>query len=138
LYIKIQKEIILNPGDKYYDLFKLAVVCSANRQYPDYINTDKAIEVTGDYKECMGCRSFLGSYQDEEGNYKTAGRFNFGVISINLPRLAIEAKGNEDVFFISLYEALDDCKELLMIRYDILKNVKAKTGSYIIYEWSNF
>ncbi|HEY8804900.1 MAG TPA: anaerobic ribonucleoside-triphosphate reductase, partial [Clostridium sp.] len=116
----------LDPGDKYYDLFKLAVVCSAHRQYPDYINTDKAIEVTGDYKECMGCRSFLGSYLDEKGNYKTAGRFNFGVISINLVRLAIQAKGNEDIFFKSLYEALDDCKELLMIRYDILKNVKAK------------
>ena len=107
-------------------MFKLAVVCSAHRQYPDYINTDKAIEVTGDYKECMGCRSFLGSYLDEEGNYKTAGRFNFGVISINLVRLAIKAKGNENLFFKSLYEALDDCKELLMIRYDILKNVKAK------------
>ncbi|MBX4262592.1 anaerobic ribonucleoside-triphosphate reductase [Clostridium estertheticum] len=116
----------LNPGDKYYDLFKLAVVCSAHRQYPDYINTDKAIEVTGDYKECMGCRSFLGSYLDETGNYKTAGRFNFGVISINLVRLAIQADRNEDLFFNSLHEALNDCKDLLMIRYDILKNVKAK------------
>ena len=116
----------LNPGDKYYDLFKLAVVCSAHRQYPDYINTDKVASVTGDYKEPMGCRSFLGNYLDEDGKYKTAGRFNFGVISINLVRLAIEAKSSEEIFFKSLYEALDDCKELLMIRYDILKNVKAK------------
>ncbi|MBU3186523.1 anaerobic ribonucleoside-triphosphate reductase [Clostridium estertheticum] len=116
----------LNPGDKYYDVFKLAVKCSANRQYPDYVNTDKAIEVTGDFKEPMGCRSFLGSYLDEEGNYKSAGRFNFGVISINLVRLAIEAKGNEDTFFKLLTIALDDCKELLMIRYNILKDIKAK------------
>ena len=116
----------LNSEDKYYNIFQLAVVCSAHRQYPDYINTDKLVEVTGDYKEPMGCRSFLGSHLDKNGNYKTAGRFNFGVISINLVRLAIEAKGNENIFFKSLYEALDDCRDLLMIRYDILKNVKAK------------
>lgn len=116
----------LNPEDKYYDLFKLAVKCSSLRQYPDYTNTDKVVEVTGDYKEPMGCRSFLGTYKDENGNIKTAGRFNFGVISINLVRLAIQSKGNEIKFFKLLDEELNDCKELLMIRYNILKDVKAK------------
>ena len=115
----------VNPGDKYYDLFQLAINCSAHRQYPDYINTDKCIEVTGGYKEPMGCRSFLPEFIDENGKAKTAGRFNYGVMSINLVRLAIEAKGDEDKFFDSLLVALNDCKDLLMIRYDILKNIKA-------------
>ncbi len=116
----------LDPGDKYYDLFKLAIKCSANRQYPDYTNTDKVIEVTGDYKEPMGCRSFVGSYTDKDGNYKASGRFNFGVISINLVRLAIQSKGNEAKFFKLLDQALKDCKDLLLIRYNLLKKVKAK------------
>jgi len=116
----------LNPEDKYYDTFKLAIKCSAIRQYPDYVNTEKLIAVSGGYKEPMGCRSFLPEFIDENGNSKTAGRFNYGVVSINLVRLAIQAEGDEVIFFKLLQEALNDCRDLLMIRYDILKNIKAK------------
>lgn len=72
------------------------------------------------------CRSFLGSYKDKNDDFKTRGRFNIGVISINLVRLAIKSKGNEEKFFTYLTEELKNCKELLMIRYNILKKVKAK------------
>lgn len=72
------------------------------------------------------CRSFLSTYIDEDGNKKTAGRFNWGVVSINLVRLAIKANKNEDVFFKLLSEELDNCKELFKIRYNILRKVKAK------------
>jgi anaerobic ribonucleoside-triphosphate reductase len=126
LVYQLERGNNLNKEDKYYELFKLATRCSAFRQYPDYTMTDKVIEVTGNYKEPMGCRSFLGKYIDENGNEKIHGRFNWGVTSINLVRLAIQSKGNEVKFYKLLDEALDDCKELIMIRYKILKKVKAK------------
>ena len=88
---------------------------SANRQYPDYIMSDRLTEIVGGIKFPMGCRSF-----------KYDGKFNWGVISINIVRLAILAKGDESKFFKLLQEQLDDCERLFKIRYDILKNVKAK------------
>ena len=115
LVFQLKKGNNLDPNDKYFDLFKLAVEVSANRQFPDYINTDRLEEVTGGIKFPMGCRSF-----------KVDGKFNWGVISINLARLGIEANGDEDKFFELLKEAEDDAKELFKIRYDILKNVRAK------------
>lgn len=72
------------------------------------------------------CRSFLGLYIDENGNIKNNGRFNWAVTSINLVRLAIQSNGDESIFFKLLDEALNDCRELIMIRYNILKKVKAK------------
>ena len=116
----------LNPTDKNYDIFQKAVYCSALRIYPDYISWDKVVEVTGDYKTCMSCRSFLGSYQDEDGNFVTDGRFNIGVMSINLPRLAILSKGDETEFYRQLDECLELCRQGLMYRYEVMKNVKAK------------
>ena len=131
---QVTKGINLNKEDINYYLFKLAIKCSAYRGYPDYINTDRCIEVTGDYKPPMGCRSFLSSFTDEWGNLKTCGRFNYCVTSISLPNLALQSKGNEDKFFELLDEALDDCKRLIMIRYNILKNVKAKQSPILYTE----
>lgn len=116
----------LNPEDENYDIFQKAVKCSAHRIYPDYISYDKVVEATGDYKTCMSCRSFLGTYIDKNGNYVTDGRFNCGVISINLPRLAIQAQGNESKFYELLDEALNLCKQGLLYRHDVLAQVKAK------------
>lgn len=121
----------LEPEDPNYDIFKKAVKCSALRIYPDYISYDKVVEVTGDYKTCMSCRSFLGSYKDKDGNYITDGRFNIGVMSINLPRLAILSKGNEKEFYKQLDECLELCRQGLMFRYDTMKNVKAKQANIL-------
>ena len=85
-------------GGKYDYITKLAVKCSAKRMYPDYISAKKMREnYEGNVFSCMGCRSFLSPWKDENGNYKFEGRFNQGVVSINLPQIGILAKGNEEV-----------------------------------------
>ena len=83
-------------GGKYDYITKLAVKCSAKRMYPDYISAKKMREnYEGNVFSCMGCRSFLSPWKDENGNYKFEGRFNQGVVSINLPQIGILAKGTE-------------------------------------------
>lgn len=126
LVFELKKGNNLDKQDPFYDLFKLSAKVSAFRQYPDYTMTDRLIKVTGSNKPPMGCRSFLGLFLDENGNPKNSGRFNFSVVSINLTRLAIKSKGDEIKFFELLQEELENCKDLTMIRYNILKNVKAK------------
>ena len=86
-------------GGKYDYITKLAVKCSSKRLYPDYISAKKMREnYEGNVFSCMGCRSFLSTWQDENGNYKWEGRFNQGVVSLNLPQIGIIAKGDEEVF----------------------------------------
>ena len=87
-------------GGKYDYITELAVKCSAKRMYPDYISAKKMREnCEGNVFAPMGCRSFLSPWKDENGNYKFEGRFNQGVVSINLPQIGILAKGDEDKFW---------------------------------------
>lgn len=105
-------------GGKYDYLTRLAVKCSAKRMYPDYISAKKMKEnYEGNVFSPMGCRSFLSPWKDENGNYKFEGRFNQGVVSINLPQVAIIADGDEDKFWKLLDERLELCKEALMCRH---------------------
>lgn len=109
-------------GGKYDYITKLAVKCSAKRMYPDYISAKKMREnYEGNVFSCMGCRSFLSPWKDENGNYKFEGRFNQGVVSINLPQIGILAKGNEKVFWKLMDERLQLCFEALMCRHNALK-----------------
>ena len=109
-------------GGKYDYITKLAVKCSAKRMYPDYISAKKMREnYEGNVFSCMGCRSFLSPWKDENGNYKFEGRFNQGVVSINLPQIGILAKGNEEVFWKLMDERLQLCFEALMCRHNALK-----------------
>lgn len=109
-------------GGKYDYITKLAVKCSAKRMYPDYISAKKMREnYEGNVFSCMGCRSFLSPWKDENGNYKFEGRFNQGVVSINLPQIGILAKGDEDVFWKLMDERLELCFEALMCRHNALK-----------------
>ena len=108
-------------GGKYDYLTKLAVECSAKRMYPDYISAKKMREnYDGEVFSCMGCRSFLSPWKDENGNYKWEGRFNQGVVSINLPQIGIICKGDEDKFWKMFDERLELCKEALMCRHKAL------------------
>ena len=110
-------------GGKYDYITKLAVKCSAKRMYPDYISAKKMREnYEGNVFSCMGCRSFLSPWKDENGNYKFEGRFNQGVVSINLPQIGILAKGNEEVFWKLMDERLQLCFEALMCRHNALKS----------------
>ena len=105
-------------GGKYDYITKLAVKCSAKRLYPDYISAKKMREnYEGNVFSCMGCRSFLSPWKDENGNYKWEGRFNQGVVSLNLPQIGILAKGNEEKFWSMLDERLDLCHRALQARH---------------------
>ena len=111
-------------GGKYDYLTKLAVKCSSKRLYPDYISAKKMREnYEGNVFSPMGCRSFLSPWKDEEGNYKFEGRFNQGVVSINLPQCGILAKGDEKKFWEILEERLKLCYEALMCRHNALMGV---------------
>ena len=105
-------------GGKYDYLTKLAVKCSSKRMYPDYISAKKMREnYEGNVFSPMGCRSFLSPWKDENGNYKFEGRFNQGVVSINLPQIGIIAEGDEEKFWKLFDERLELCKEALMCRH---------------------
>lgn len=109
-------------GGKYDYITKLAVKCSAKRLYPDYISAKKMREhYEGQVFTCMGCRSFLAAWKDEDGNYKWEGRFNQGVVSLNLPQIGIIAKGDQELFWQLLEERLALCFEALMCRHHALE-----------------
>ena len=113
-------------GGKYDYLTKEAVKCSAKRLYPDYISAKKMKEnYEGNVFSPMGCRSFLSPWKDKNGNYKFDGRFNQGVVSINLPQIGIIANGDEDTFWKLLDERLELCKEALMCRHYALLGTTA-------------
>ncbi|MDD3252218.1 MAG: anaerobic ribonucleoside-triphosphate reductase [Lachnospiraceae bacterium] len=108
-------------GGAYDEVTRLAVRCSAKRMYPDYISAKKMREnYEGNVFSCMGCRSFLSPWKDENGAYKWEGRFNQGVVSINLPQIGIIARDDEDKFWKLLDERLELCREALMCRHKAL------------------
>jgi anaerobic ribonucleoside-triphosphate reductase len=116
-------------GGEYDYLTKLAVKCSSKRMYPDYISAKKMREnYEGNVFSPMGCRSFLSPWKDENGKYKFEGRFNQGVVSINLPQIGIIADGDEDKFWKILDERLELCKESLMCRHYSLLGTSAEVS----------
>ena len=113
-------------GGKYDYLTKLAVKCSSKRLYPDYISAKKMREnYEGNVFSPMGCRSFLSPWKDKDGNYKFEGRFNQGVVSINLPQIAIVAEQDEEKFWQLFDERLELCKEALMCRHHALLGTRS-------------
>lgn len=116
-------------GGKYDYLTKLAAKCSAKRMYPDYISAKKMREnYEGNVFSCMGCRSFLSPWKDSNGNYKFEGRFNQGVVSINLPQVALLSNGDEAKFWNLLDERLELCYEALLCRHRALEGIKSDTS----------
>ena len=113
-------------GGKYDYLTELAVKCSAKRMYPDYISAKKMREhYEGNVFSPMGCRSFLAPWKDGDGNYKFEGRFNQGVVSLNLPQIGILSGQDEDKFWSLLEERLELCFEALMCRHNALKGIRS-------------
>ena len=116
-------------GGKYDYITELAVKCSAKRMYPDYISAKKMREnYEGNVFSPMGCRSFLSPWKDENGNYKFEGRFNQGVVSLNLPQIGILARGSEEKFWEILEDRLQLCFEAIMCRHNALKNVRSDSS----------
>ena len=133
--IYVLEEDNINPGTPYYYLTELAAKCTAKRMVPDYISEKKMLELKGDVYACMGCRSFLtpdrftdagignianaGNYVP--GKHKYYGRFNQGVVTINLPDVALSSRGKEDLFWKIFDERLELCHRALMCRHERLK-----------------
>src|SRR5699024_593217 len=91
LVFTIKKGVNLKPEDPNYDIKELAVECATKRMYPDVLMYDKIKELTGSFKAPMGCRSFLQGWKDENGQEVNSGRMNLGVVTVNLPRIALKA-----------------------------------------------
>ncbi|MDF2154501.1 anaerobic ribonucleoside-triphosphate reductase [Vibrio sp. CAU 1672] len=119
--------------DPNYDIKQLALECASKRMYPDILNYDKVVEITGSFKTPMGCRSFLGTYE-ENGELIHEGRNNLGVVSLNLPRIAIRAKGSEAKFYELLDDRLRLARKALETRISRLENVKARVAPILYME----
>ena len=133
--IYVLEEDNIHEDSPYYYLTKLAAKCTARRMVPDYISAKKMLELKGDVYTCMGCRSFLtpdrftdagignianaGNY--EPGKHKYYGRFNQGVVTINLPDVALSSGGDLDKFWKIFDERLELCHRALMCRHNRLK-----------------
>lgn len=133
LVFSIKDGINHKAGDINYDIKQLALECASKRMYPDILNYDQVVAVTGSFKTPMGCRSFLGVYE-ENGEQIHEGRNNLGVISLNLPRIAIEARYDETRFWQLLDERLQLCRKALMTRIARFENVKARVAPILYME----
>ena len=116
-------------GGKYDYITRLAVKCSAKRMYPDYISAKKMREnYQGNVFSPMGCRSFLAPWKNEQGEYQFEGRFNQGVVSLNLPQIGILARGDHGKFWELFEQRLALCFEAIMCRHNALKNVRSDSS----------
>ncbi len=129
LVFTIKEGVNKNKDDINYDIKQLALECASKRMYPDILNYDKLVEVTGAHKNPMGCRSFLHEF---DGTHD--GRNNMGVISVNLPRIALLSKGNMTEFWIQFHEALEIAYIGLHNRIDALRGVKAEVAPILYTE----
>lgn len=138
--IYVLQEDNVYPGSCYYELTKLAAKCTAKRLVPDYISEKMMLELkidkngNGNCYPCMGCRSFLTPYVDENGKPKYYGRFNQGVVTINLVDVACSSKGNEEEFWKIMDERLDLCKRALMCRHNRLLGTPSDVAPIL---WQN-
>ena len=125
--IYVLEEDNIREGSKYWYLTKLAAKCTAKRMVPDYISEKKMLELKVDKNgdghcyPCMGCRSFLTPYVDENGQPKYYGRFNQGVVTVNLPDIALSSGGNIEKFWRIFDERMELCHRALMCRHERLK-----------------
>ncbi|PKQ18286.1 MAG: anaerobic ribonucleoside-triphosphate reductase, partial [Actinobacteria bacterium HGW-Actinobacteria-8] len=121
LLFTIKEGLNRKAGDPNYDIKELAVECATKRMYPDVLNYDKIVELTGSFKAPMGCRSFLQGWQDENGDDRVEGRMNLGVVTLNLPRIALESEGNVGIFWALLEERLATMRDAIMYRVERCK-----------------
>ena len=120
--IYVLEEDNIHEGSKYWYLTKLAAKCTAKRMVPDYISEKIMKQLKdGNCYTCMGCRSFLTVYHDENGKPKFYGRFNQGVVTVNLVDIACSSEGSEEKFWEIFDERMKLCKRALMCRHNRLK-----------------
>ncbi len=133
--IYVLEEDNVREGSKYFELTKLAASCTAKRMVPDYISEKIMRQLKKGYcYPCMGCRSFLTVYHDEDGKEKFYGRFNQGVVTLNLVDVACSSNKNMDKFWEILDERLELCYRALMTRHNRLKGTRSDVAPIL---WQN-
>ncbi|WP_283584251.1 anaerobic ribonucleoside-triphosphate reductase [Limosilactobacillus difficilis] len=137
LVFTIKRGLNLNPGDPNYDVKQLALECSTKRMYPDLLMYDKVKEITGSFKAPMGCRSFLQGWKDENGKEVNSGRMNLGVVTVNLPRIALEAQGDRNLFWDIFKERMNICHTALKYRIKRTKEAKPENAP-LLYMYGAF
>ena len=137
LIFSMKRGVNANPEDPNYDIKQLALECATKRMYPDVLNYDKLVELTGSFKVPMGCRSFLQGWKDENGNEVNVGRMNLGVVTLNLPRIALEANGSMERFWSLLEERLSIVKDALIYRTERCKEASPENAP-ILYMYGAF
>lgn len=137
LVYTVKRGLNLDVTDPNYDVKQLALECSTKRMYPDLLMYDKIVELTGSFKTPMGCRSFLQGWKDDNGVEVNSGRMNLGVVTVNLPRVAIEAKGNKDLFWDIFEEKMDICHQALEYRIERTKEAEPENAP-LLYMYGAF
>lgn len=137
LIFSIKRGTNLNSEDPNYDIKQLALECATKRMYPDILNYDKIIELTGSFKVPMGCRSFLQGWKNEQGKEVNVGRMNLGVVTVNLPRIAMQANGDMNKFWQIFSERLSIAKDALVYRVDRCKQA-TPANAPILYMYGAF
>ncbi|HFI0638285.1 TPA: anaerobic ribonucleoside-triphosphate reductase [Streptococcus suis] len=137
LIFTVKRGLNLEPDSPNYDIKQLAVECATKRMYPDMLSYDKIVELTGSFKVPMGCRSFLQGWKDENGQDVTSGRMNLGVVTVNLPRIALESGGSQEKFWEIFAERMSIAKDALVYRVERVKEA-TPANAPILYQYGAF
>ncbi|WP_049492324.1 anaerobic ribonucleoside-triphosphate reductase [Streptococcus constellatus] len=137
LIFTLKRGLNLEPDSPNYDIKQLALECATKRMYPDVLSYDKIVELTGSFKVPMGCRSFLQGWKDENGQEVNSGRMNLGVVTINLPRIALESEGNMEKFWEIFNERMNIAEDALVYRVERTKEA-TPANAPILYQYGAF
>ncbi|MBC2258740.1 anaerobic ribonucleoside-triphosphate reductase [Listeria booriae] len=137
LVFSVKRGTNLDAADPNYDIKQLALECSSKRMYPDVLNYDSLVRLAGDFKVPMGCRSFLPAWRDENGNFVNAGRNNLGVVTLNVPRIAIQSGGDKERFWKIFTERMQTVKDALLFRLERVREARPENAP-ILYKYGAF
>ena len=137
LIFTLKRGLNLEPGTPNYDIKQLALECATKRMYPDVLSYDKIVELTGSFKVPMGCRSFLQGWKDDNGVEVNSGRMNLGVVTVNLPRIALESEGNKEKFWEIFNERMNIAEDALVYRVERTKEA-TPANAPILYQYGAF
>ena len=137
LIFTLKRGLNLEPGTPNYDIKQLALECATKRMYPDVLSYDKIVELTGSFKVPMGCRSFLQGWKDENGVEVNSGRMNLGVVTVNLPRIALESGGDKEKFWQIFNERMNIAEDALVYRVERTKEA-TPANAPILYQYGAF
>ena len=137
LIFTLKRGLNLEEGTPNYDIKQLALECATKRMYPDVLSYDKIVDLTGSFKVPMGCRSFLQGWKDENGVEVNSGRMNLGVVTVNLPRIALESDGDMNKFWEIFNERMNIAEDALVYRVERTKEA-TPANAPILYQYGAF